>query len=326
MQITEKAWNNYIKKLSAVCNEAGTKMKAFVAKYGLSNQDALLRYAMRLVQQYGEGSAALACEMYDEIAALSGADVPPAEPAEVASQHDVAKGIMGSLKQSPSGQLVDGVVSRYVKQAGADTTLKNAKRDRCEFAWIPSGDTCAFCFVLASAGWKKAGPKTIKGDHAEHIHAHCDCQYCIRFDSSTNVAGYDPDAMRDIYDNAEGKTSKEKINSIRRRMYAENKNRGIIKPTKTVSGHGTLLKESEPGDVIDHEDRDGNVDIRRFYGDSGLMEKDIHTDAHGNYKAHNFGEHGEHAHDYEFDDNGRLKNKSTRELTDDERKENGDIL
>lgn len=250
MQISQRAWNNYIKKLSAVCSEAGNKMKAFVAKYGLSNQDALLRYAMRLVQQYGEGSAALACEMYDEIAALSGADVPPAEPAEVASQHEVAEGVMGSLKQSPSGQLIDSVVNRLVKQAGADTTLKNAKRDRCEFAWVPSGDTCAFCFMLASAGWRKAGPKTIHGDHAEHIHAHCDCQYCIRFDSNTNVAGYDPDAMRDKWDSLDGSTSSEKMNALRRETYASRKESGYKDITDELRknakpGIGKIIFESE---------------------------------------------------------------------------------
>lgn len=223
MQITRAQWNNYIKQLSALSNEAGAKMKAYLNTYGLSNQDQLLKYAMGLVQEYGEGSAALACQMYDEIAALSGADVPLAVPADVASQHEVAKGVIGSLKQSPAGNLIDGVVSRFVKQAGADTTLKNAKRDGCEFAWIPSGDTCAFCLTLASAGWRKAGPKTIKGNHAEHIHPHCNCQYCIRFDSNTSVAGYDPDALKDIYDNAEGKSSKDKINSIRRAMYADRK-------------------------------------------------------------------------------------------------------
>ena len=41
---------------------------------------------------------------------------------------------------------------------------------------------------------------------------------------------------------------------------------------------------------------------------------------------HNYGKHGEHGHDYEWDEDGSLKNKTTRELTEKERKENGDIL
>lgn len=251
MQISQKAWNNYIKKLSEVCSEAGNKMKVFVATYGMSNQNAILRYAMRLIQQYGEGSAALACEMYDEIAALSGADVPPAEPAEVASQHEVAKGVVGSLKQSPSGNLISTVVNRLVKQAGADTTLKNAKRDRCEFAWVPSGDTCAFCFMLASAGWRKAGPKTISGDHAEHIHAHCDCQYCIRFDSNMSIAGYDPNAMREKWNSLDGETSTEKLNALRRENYANNKQMNFQDEEDLLKHFNKHLKEF--GDITEND-------------------------------------------------------------------------
>ena len=279
MQITEKAWNNYIKKLSAVCNEAGAKMKAFVAKYGLSNQDALLRYAMRLVQQYGEGSAALACEMYDEIAALSGADVPPAEPAEVASQHEVAKGVIGSLKQSPSGNLIDTVVNRLVKRTGADTTLKNAVRDQCEFAWIPSGDTCSFCFMLASAGWRKAGPKTLSGDHAEHVHAHCDCQYCVRFDSKTEIKGHNPKALKAEWDSLTGKTSKEKRRAYRQKMELKKRQDEFI--IELEGNSSEVFKKQAPGGLKENLEKMG-FDVKPL-GRGGL--KGVTFEEGGGYKT-----------------------------------------
>ena len=53
--------------------------------------------------------------------------------------------------------------------------LKNAVRDGAEWAWVPHGDTCPFCITLASNGWQKASRKVLKGGHAEHIHANCDC-------------------------------------------------------------------------------------------------------------------------------------------------------
>lgn len=104
------------------------------------------------------------------------------------------------------------------KQVGADTTLKNALRDGAQFAWIPSGDTCAFCITLASRGWQNVSKKTLRNGHAEHIHAHCDCQYAVRFDKNSNVEGYDPDKYLDMYYSAEGKNPKEKINSLRRTL------------------------------------------------------------------------------------------------------------
>ena len=47
---------------------------------------------------------------------------------------------------------------------------------------------------------------------------------------------------------------------------------------------------------------------------------------HGNPKHHSFGEHGEHIDLYEWNEDGSVKRIKRRELTDDERKENEDIL
>lgn len=101
---------------------------------------------------------------------------------------------------------------------------------------------------------------------------------------------------------------------------------GIIKADKTISGHAGTPKKAEPNTVIDHVDEKGSVDARGFYGDDGFKGKDIHTTDHGNPKRHPFGKHGEHAHDYKWDDEGRLKDKTTRNLNDDEKERNGDIL
>ncbi|MGC6176993.1 phage minor capsid protein [Lacrimispora sp. 38-1] len=106
----------------------------------------------------------------------------------------------------------------------------------------------------------------------------------------------------------------------------KNFNSGIIKAEKVVSGHTGTPKLANPGSVIDHVDKSGKVDVRSIYGDDGLKDKDIHTTNHGNPKNHPYGENGEHAHDYDWDDEQKLRNKTTRELTESERKENSDIL
>lgn len=54
-----------------------------------------------------------------------------------------------------------------------------------------------------------------------------------------------------------------------------------------------------------------------------MKNKDIHTNDYGNTKWHNYGIHGEHAHDYEWNEDSSLNNKTTRELTKEERKDNG---
>ncbi len=122
-------------------------------------------------------------------------------------------------------ETVSGSVARLVKRTAADTTLQNARRDGAEFAWIPHGDTCAFCLALASRGWQNVSAKTLKKGHAEHIHANCDCNYAVRFDENSGVAGYDPDALLEQYYAAEGGTPQEKINAMRRAQYEKNKDK-----------------------------------------------------------------------------------------------------
>ena len=215
MTITERDWNNYVRRLSRLNEQAGERLEAYIAEYGTEDTQGLIIYANALVTKYGEGSAELACQMYDEMAAAAGKSLPAAEPAETASYGEVARAVYRTLTSPPT---MTGAVSRLVKRAGADTTLKNALRDGAEWAWVPQGDTCAFCMTLASRGWQRASKKAIKGGHAEHIHAHCDCMYAIRFDSETDVAGYDPDAYLDAYNAADGD-----INAMRRAQYQENR-------------------------------------------------------------------------------------------------------
>lgn len=217
MRITATAWAAYTRQLAKLNKKAGQLMADYLAAHGTEDTDALIAYAHALVTKYGEGSAELACQMYDAMAAAAKAGVPAAEPAEPASYGDVAR-MVQATKASPP-QMQRGV-SRLVKRAGADTTLKNALRDGAEWAWIPQGDTCAFCLTLASRGWQKASQAAIKGGHAEHIHANCDCEYAIRFDGTSTVAGYDPDKYLRQY-----RAAGSDVNALRRVEYAKNRER-----------------------------------------------------------------------------------------------------
>lgn len=218
MQITAKTWNEYITRLSRLNQKAGQLMRQYIDTHGTGDADALIAYAAALVTKYGEGSAELACQMYDALAEAANAGVPAAEPAEPADYGEVARMVNATKNQNPAN-LPNGV-SRLVKRAGADTTLKNAVRDGAEWAWVPHGDTCPFCITLASNGWQKASSKVLKGGHADHIHANCDCEFAIRFDHNTTVAGYDPEKYLAQYNAAGGD-----INKMRRVNYAANKER-----------------------------------------------------------------------------------------------------
>ena len=231
-RITAKAWNNYISTLRRLSDRATKEMLSMVTK--LSNQynegiitlaeyeDAAIDFAYALATKYGEGAGAMACEMYDAIAELQGANVASAVPAPTATMAETAKAVKGTMKTG-NPNIVADATGRLVKMVSADTIQQNALRDGAEWAWIPQGDTCAFCIALASRGWQRASRKAIKNGHAEHIHANCDCTYAIRFSDGLDVEGYRPQEYLDMYQDADGNTPTQRINAMRREFYAENK-------------------------------------------------------------------------------------------------------
>ena len=251
MRITATAWAAYTQQLAKLNKKAGQLMADYIAAHGTGDTDALIAYAHALVTKYGEGSAELACQMYDALAAAAKAGVPAAEPAQPASYGEVARMVQATKASQP--QMQQGV-SRLVKRAGADTTLKNALRDGAEWAWVPQGDTCAFCLTLASRGWQKASQAAIKGGHAEHIHANSDCEYAIRFDGRSTVAGYDPDKYLRQYRAADGD-----INKLRRVNYAANKERINAQKRAAYAARKAAFTSTQNRAILGSIDSDGSV-------------------------------------------------------------------
>ena len=270
MQITTRTWNNYIARLSRLNEAAGQKMREYIRLHGTENTEQLISYAYAVITRYGEGSAELACQMYDALAEAEGMLLPAAEPAATASYGEVARMVHATKDQNPEN-LPSGV-SRLVKRAGADTTLHNAVRDGAQWAWVPHGDTCPFCITLASRGWQTASQKLLKNGHAEHIHSNCDCEFAVRFHSGTSVAGYDPEKYLKQYRDAGSDVNamrridyaarKDAINAQKRAAYAARKldfmgapkdfsdSNGIVSiKAYQVKGHNTIFTQTNTQDA-----------------------------------------------------------------------------
>ena len=217
--ITKVNWLKYIQRLAAIDKRAGAQMQAWIDEHGLTDIQAAIDYAYGLATKYGETSATLSAEMYDYMADVMNADVPAAIPAETATMAEIAKALNWARYHSPSQ--IPSIVGRHVRQAGADTMMQNAKRDKAQWAWVPQGDTCAFCITLASRGWQEASKTVLRGNHAEHIHQNCDCTFAIAFkptDRKKYDYIYDPDRYKQMYDESGGD-----INAMRRKIYDANK-------------------------------------------------------------------------------------------------------
>lgn len=259
-KLSSQAWLNYISRLNGIDKQARKELKEWILKWGVDENGNLLDninhavagrnetftdFCYQIVQKYSDASGALSAAMYDAIAELEGASVPAAEMAANATKDDIFKTVDGVLKTSRNVDEMTGAISRYVKKASCDTMLQNAYRDRAQYAWIPVGDTCAFCMALAAQGWVNVSVQKIRKGypHAEHIHSNCDCNYAVRFNNDTEVAGYDPDyytdkfyEARDWSEEHDGEypnfgwnglnfMNSDSLNAMRRMTYAQNKDK-----------------------------------------------------------------------------------------------------
>ena len=117
--------------------------------------------------------------------------------------------------------------------------------------------------------------------------------------------------------------------------------RGKFTPTKTElkKMESPILKNAAGKDIIEVKratltgnpnsitqltGKKGGIE-RNYYDENGRQYKQISNNDHGNAKRHPYGNKGEHAHDYVYKDD-KLIDRPARELTENERKENLDIL
>ena len=221
MKISQDAWKSYIDQLSKINNKAAEKVAEFYRAHPNVEMEELISYAYSVANYYGEAAGELACEMYDAVASTAPRVIPSAESAATATYGEIAQAIQGAMMRTNDPDAIGSVVGRKVKTVGLDSLINNSLRDGAEFAWIPSGDTCPFCMMLASNGWQRASKKALKHGHASHVHNNCNCTYAIRFDHDTEVEGYNPDYYKRMYDEAEGDNWKDKNNFMRRDIYAK---------------------------------------------------------------------------------------------------------
>ena len=99
----------------------------------------------------------------------------------------------------------------------------------------------------------------------------------------------------------------------------------VVTDDWTGKEHPKLAAIYQPFAVIDTVSQKGKQRDRMYYDASGRQLKQISNGPHGNPKKHPYGKNGEHAHDIEWKD-GKIAGRTVRELTEQERKENADIL
>lgn len=83
--------------------------------------------------------------------------------------------------------------------------------------------------------------------------------------------------------------------------------------------------QGKPNTITQTRSGKGGIN-RNYYDENGNQYKQISNNHHNHKAVMEFGKQGEHAHDYIYSDDGKTVERPYRELTDEERKENADIL
>jgi hypothetical protein len=261
MRISSRAWRKY-QQAHAKVREAGQReLEEYFRKlpWDTDENRALLLLqskAIELVERYGPADATLSAGMYDEIMAAQSANVPLAEVAATSPVAEIGADIGKAFKRATSSEsaqvLTSQVVGRHIKRCGIRTMRDNAARDHAMWAWVCIGDTCAFCRALGSNGWQDASRKVLRGSHADHIHANCDCDFMVKMPGETlDIEGYDPESLLDEYEETDGMSSQDRINAMRRAdytaEYAEQRNtrrRELYALAHPESDNGTANEQS----------------------------------------------------------------------------------
>lgn len=84
------------------------------------------------------------------------------------------------------------------------------------------------------------------------------------------------------------------------------------------------LNGEEPNSITQRVNKKGGID-RNYYDENGRQFKQISNNGHDEVRYEKYCKGGAHVHVYNYDDSGELS-RTDRQLTEEERKENADIL
>lgn len=118
----------------------------------------------------------------------------------------VEREFSGGSPDATVASAVARLTADQVKRAANKTMEGNCARDGVRYARVPQGrETCGFCYMLASRGFVYHTERT--AGEIDHYHLSCDCKIVPGF-ADTEVDGYDPDAMYEVYSEARAKAGK----------------------------------------------------------------------------------------------------------------------
>lgn len=156
-----------------------------------------------VIEKYGDIAQVLATDLFLDEADRLGI-TPNVKPAPPATPDRAAARLGWAMV---SGQVVGNMnilLDEFIKQPYRDTFQDSAVASGAAWARVPRGPhTCKFCMLLASRGavyGTKGKGLWADGLVGHKYHGDCDCDVILCRGPQDYPAGYDPDALYDVYD------------------------------------------------------------------------------------------------------------------------------
>lgn len=169
-------------------------------------RNGLLEFVPAVTAAYGEGSATVAADWYDDMRVGVGARqrfaaAPASAVAVNRVQDSVRYGARHLFTENPGQMLLflGGAVQGFVQQPGRETIQQNATRDPASHGWRrrASADACAYCaymaVVLDQPNYERAASK---------YHDGCRCVPVMVFAGSELPEQPNGDEWRGVFDQA----------------------------------------------------------------------------------------------------------------------------
>lgn len=156
----------------------------------LSKRQALEQFWPVLIGRYGEITASLAADRFEELTGLSPVMVRPVDDERANARMRWAMGAAFEGAPEKSLALLEGLADELVKQPGRSTLIASAAGHGLRFARVPVGVTCPWCRLLGSRGFVYESRASAGERRA--FHGDCDCRIAIEGEPTP---GYDPDAL-----------------------------------------------------------------------------------------------------------------------------------
>lgn len=197
-----------LNKLSEAAQRAIRQMLANIVYTDIADlREQLIEILEPFFGAATDDAAAYAANMYDEIRELSAGRRLGAIPDSMRkpeATEGAIRSFVGVVDDKGIDELLRLICERVdyeIKKAAGSCIMGNAARDplKPKYARVPTGaETCDFCIMLASRGFVYSSENAASNE-LDHYHFRCDCRVVPGFEGYTEVEGYDPDALYDIW-------------------------------------------------------------------------------------------------------------------------------